>query len=76
MCAGGQSLLMLLPSERDAMVRQLEDKKVPIKELKVRSKQAQPVGPALQALLSKDNELKVCMLHSLSTLLFHGSVLH
>jgi ATP-dependent RNA helicase DDX10/DBP4 len=59
--AGGRSLLMLLPSEKEAMLKQLEDKRVPIRELRVSSKKTQPLGPALQALLSKDIELKVRM---------------
>jgi len=57
--AGGRSLLMLLPSEKEAMLRQLEEAKIPIKPLKINPNKTQPIGPALQALLSKSNELKV-----------------
>ena len=57
--AGGKSLLMLLPSEKEAMLKQLEDAKVPLKPLKINPSKTQPVSPALQALLSKNNELKV-----------------
>lgn len=60
LCAGGKSLLMLLPSEKEAMLKQLEDAKVPLKPLKINPNKTQPVSPALQALLSKNNDLKVC----------------
>ncbi len=58
MCAGGKSLLMLLPSEKEAMLKQLEAAKVPLKPLKINPSKTQPVSPALQALLSKNNDLK------------------
>lgn len=38
---------------------QLEEAKVPVKQLKHNPAKVQPVTPALQALLSKDAELKV-----------------
>lgn len=41
------------------MLRQLEEVKIPIKPLKINPNKTQPIGPALQALLSKSNELKV-----------------
>ena len=50
---------MLLPSEKEAMLKQLEDAKVPLKPLKINPSKTQPVSPALQALLSKNNDLKV-----------------
>ena len=56
--AGGKSLLMLLPTEKEAMLKQLEDAKVPLKPLKINPSKTQPVSPALQALLSKNNDLK------------------
>ncbi|CAK0786422.1 hypothetical protein CVIRNUC_009635 [Coccomyxa viridis] len=56
--SGGKSLMMLLPSEKEAMLKQLEGAKVPLKPLKINPKMTQPVSPALQALLSKNNELK------------------
>jgi hypothetical protein len=56
--AEGKSLLVLLPSERDAMLQRLRDAKVPVKQIKVNPGRAAPVGPALQALLSKDVQLK------------------
>ena len=49
---------MLLPSEREAMLKQLEDAKVPLKPLKINPNKTQPVSPALQALLSKNSDLK------------------
>ena len=52
--------MMLLPSEKDAMLQQLEGAKVPLKPLKINPKMTQPVSPALQALLSKNNDLKAC----------------
>ena len=58
--AGGKSLLMLLPSEREAMLKQLEGAKVPLKPLKINPNMTQPVSPALQALLSKNSDLKAC----------------
>ena len=42
------------------MLKQLEDAKVPLKPLKINPRMTQPVSPALQALLSKNNDLKVC----------------
>lgn len=56
---GGRSLLVLLPSEREAMLAALEAARVPLKPLKINPGKTQPVGPALQALLSKSAELKV-----------------
>ena len=57
---GGRSLLFVLPSERGAMLEQLAAARVPLKPLRVNPGRSQPVGPALQALLSKNAELKVC----------------
>jgi len=51
--------MLLLPSEKEAMLALLEERKIPIKPLKINPNKTQPVGPALQALLSKNNELKV-----------------
>ncbi|KAI3430456.1 hypothetical protein D9Q98_005051 [Chlorella vulgaris] len=56
--SSGKGLVLLLPSERDAMLAQLEEAKVPMKQLKHNPAKVQPVTPALQALLSKDAELK------------------
>ncbi len=72
LCAGGRSLLFLLPSESAAMLSQLEAARVPLKPLKVNPGRSQPIGPALQALLSKNVELKV-LPRLLSTLWFFNS---
>ena len=61
---------MLLPSEKEAMLKQLEGAKVPLKPLKINPKMTQPVSPALQALLSKNNDLKAC--HSATAMLIPG----
>ncbi len=57
--AAGRALLLLLPSEREAMLAQLGEAKVPLKQIKPNPAKQQAVTPALQALLSKDQELKV-----------------
>ena len=50
---------MLLPSEKEGMLQLLEERNIPIKPLKINPNKTQPIGPALQAMLSKNNELKV-----------------
>ena len=66
--------MMLLPSEKEAMLKQLEGAKVPLKPLKINPKMTQPVSPALQALLSKNNELKACSSCHCSAQPYAGSV--
>ena len=56
--ASGHALLLLTPSEAPAMTQQLAQAKVPVKQLRHNPARVQPVGPALQALLSKSTELK------------------
>ncbi|EFN51307.1 hypothetical protein CHLNCDRAFT_28229, partial [Chlorella variabilis] len=56
--SSGKGLLLLVPSEKEGMLAQLEEAKVPMKQLKHNPSKVQPVAPALQALLSKDGELK------------------
>jgi ATP-dependent RNA helicase DDX10/DBP4 len=56
--ASGRSLLLLLPSERDAMLAQLAEAKVPLQQLKHNPHKVTPIGPSLSALLSKSAELK------------------
>ncbi|GBF94447.1 ATP-dependent RNA helicase [Raphidocelis subcapitata] len=56
--ATGRALMLLTPAEKEGMVAALEEAKVPIKLLRHNPAKMQPVGPALQALLSKDQELK------------------
>lgn len=56
--SAGRSLLLLVPSEREAMLEILKEGKIELKSLKHNPTKVQPVTPALQALLSKDSELK------------------
>lgn len=57
--AEGRALLLLLPSEQEAMLKALEVAKVPVKVIKMNPHKQQPITGALQALLSKDSALKV-----------------
>lgn len=54
----GKGLLLLLPSECGGMIQDLKDGKIDLKCLKYNKEKIQPVSPALQALLSKDAEVK------------------
>ncbi|KAK9832102.1 hypothetical protein WJX81_007052 [Elliptochloris bilobata] len=56
--SGGRALLLLLPSEREGMLAALAAARVPIRQIRLNPSKAQPVTPALQALLSKNAELK------------------
>lgn len=57
--SSGRALLLLTPSEHEGgFIDELLMAKVPIKLTKINPKKAQPIGPALQALLSKNVELK------------------
>ena len=56
--SAGRGLLLLCPSEIE-FLKQLESSKVPIKGIKINPHKTQPISPALQALLSKNQELKV-----------------
>lgn len=58
--AGGRALLLLLPSEKEGMLAALAAAHVPIRQIRLNPGKAQPVTPALQALLSKTSELKAC----------------
>jgi len=53
----GDSLLMLLPSE-EAMVTQLEQKKIPIDQIEVNPNKLFTIQRKLEAMLAKDVELK------------------
>lgn len=55
---GGKGLLLLVPSECEGMVHDLKESKVELKNLKYNKEKIQPVSQALQALLSKDAEVK------------------
>ncbi|DBA75292.1 TPA: hypothetical protein ACH3X1_010573 [Trebouxia sp. C0004] len=56
--AEGRALLLLVPSEQEAMLKALEAAKVPVKAIKMNPNKQQPITGALQALLSKDSALK------------------
>ncbi|XP_071449103.1 probable ATP-dependent RNA helicase DDX10 [Hetaerina americana] len=55
---GGESLLVLLPSEKDAMVKHLETAKVPINQIMISANKLQSPQRKLEALLARDCELK------------------
>ncbi|XP_029946932.1 probable ATP-dependent RNA helicase DDX10 [Salarias fasciatus] len=55
---GGEALLLLLPSEEEAMVRQLQDKKVPISQIQVNPEKLQSVQQKLEAFLAQEAEQK------------------
>lgn len=54
----GESLLFLLPSEKDAMLQRLQDRKIPIKEIKVNPEKLQNPNRKLEAFLAQNPELK------------------
>ncbi|XP_048577553.1 probable ATP-dependent RNA helicase DDX10 isoform X2 [Nematostella vectensis] len=54
----GQSLLVLLPSEEQEMIKALKDKKVPINEIKVNPKKMSSIQSKLESFLAQDQELK------------------
>lgn len=54
----GKSLLMIVPSEEKGMMAALESAGVPVKQIRMNPDKQQKIGPALQALCSKDAELK------------------
>ncbi|XP_046565409.1 probable ATP-dependent RNA helicase DDX10 isoform X2 [Haliotis rubra] len=54
----GEALLVLLPSEEDAMVQQLQDKKIPINKIKVNAKKLSSVQPKLESLCAAEPALK------------------
>uniref|UniRef100_UPI00398EA9BA probable ATP-dependent RNA helicase DDX10 n=1 Tax=Pristiophorus japonicus TaxID=55135 RepID=UPI00398EA9BA len=55
---GGEALLVLLPSEEKAMVKQLEEKKVPINKIKINPGKLTNVQTKLEAFLAQEQELK------------------
>ena len=56
--AVGNALLILLPSEKDGMLKQLESKKVPVKEIKVNPKKTLSIKTQLAGLCSQSPEMK------------------
>lgn len=56
--AGGESLLVLAPSEEEAMIQALTTKKVPIERIEVNPKKLNVIGRKVEALLARDVALK------------------
>jgi ATP-dependent RNA helicase DDX10/DBP4 len=56
--SAGRSLLLLLPSERDAALAALTAARVPLAALRHNPAHVSPISPALSALVSKSTELK------------------
>jgi hypothetical protein len=57
--SAGRALLMLTPVEAQGMLAAMAAAKIPYKPLKINPAKQQAIGPALQALLSKNAQLKV-----------------
>ncbi|XP_067011233.2 probable ATP-dependent RNA helicase DDX10 [Anabrus simplex] len=55
---GGESLLVLLPSEEEAMVKELENKKIPIKRIRINPNKLQTPQRKMEALVARDSNLK------------------
>ncbi|XP_072332896.1 probable ATP-dependent RNA helicase DDX10 [Scyliorhinus torazame] len=55
---GGEALLILLPSEEKAMVKQLEEKKIPINKIKINPGKLTNVQAKLEAFLAQEQDLK------------------
>ncbi|CAF3667749.1 unnamed protein product [Rotaria sordida] len=55
---GGEALLILTSREEQGMIKQLEDKKVPIKKIEVNSNYIHDLTPKVQALCAQFQELK------------------
>ncbi|XP_070765413.1 probable ATP-dependent RNA helicase DDX10 [Enoplosus armatus] len=55
---GGEALLLLLPSEEEGMVGQLQEKKVPINKIQVNADKLQSVQQKLEAFLAQEKEQK------------------
>ncbi|KAG0165861.1 ATPdependent RNA helicase [Apophysomyces sp. BC1034] len=56
--AEGHALLMLVPTEAEAMVENLKKKKVPIEEIKIRANKQQSIRKQLQSYCFQDPEIK------------------
>ncbi|ORX47726.1 DEAD-domain-containing protein [Hesseltinella vesiculosa] len=56
--ADGHALLMLLPTEKDGMLQELANKKVPIDEIKIRANKQQTIQTKLQSFCFQDPEIK------------------
>ncbi|XP_074160424.1 putative ATP-dependent RNA helicase DDX10 [Sminthopsis crassicaudata] len=55
---GGESLLILLPSEVKGMVHQLSQRKVPVKEIKINPEKLIDIQKKMEAFLAQDQDLK------------------
>jgi ATP-dependent RNA helicase DDX10/DBP4 len=58
--SGGESLLVLLPSEENSMLEQLSKKKIPISKIEVNQAKFMSVRRKFEALLARDINLKEC----------------
>ncbi|CAO3624025.1 unnamed protein product [Cunninghamella echinulata] len=56
--AEGHALLMLTPTEKDGMLEELKNKKVPIEEIKIRANKKQSIQTQLQSFCFQDPEIK------------------
>ncbi|XP_072246289.1 probable ATP-dependent RNA helicase DDX10 [Leuresthes tenuis] len=55
---GGEALLLLMPSEENGMLAQLQEKKVPINKIQVNPDKLQSIQQKLQAFLAQEKEQK------------------
>ncbi|CAJ1064687.1 putative ATP-dependent RNA helicase DDX10 [Xyrichtys novacula] len=55
---GGEALLLLVPSEEKGMIKQLQEKKVPINKIQVNADKVQSVQQKLEAFLAQEKEQK------------------
>lgn len=54
----GKSLLMLLPSEEEAMLKRLQSNKIEVKNMNIKQKNKKSIRPQLQSLCFKDPQMK------------------
>jgi len=55
----GQSLLVLLPSEEQDMIKALEDKRIPINKIRVNPKKLGSIQKKLEAFCAQDQDIKL-----------------
>ncbi|XP_020658821.3 putative ATP-dependent RNA helicase DDX10 [Pogona vitticeps] len=55
---GGEALLVLVPSEENGMIQQLEQKKVPVNKIKINPEKLVDIQKKMQSFLAQDQELK------------------
>lgn len=55
-CRGGESLLILLPSEKDSMIKQMEARRIPITEIQVNSRELFSVSKKLTTICCNNKE--------------------